>query len=77
MRPLLAGLLLGVAACAATPMRTTVVSFVDLDCSNCGDDMARALIQVDGVKKTAFDALMPRPGGPVARRDPRRNPIRG
>ncbi len=45
-----------VAGCAAAPTKTTVVSFVDLDCSDCGDDMARALIQADGVKKTAFDA---------------------
>lgn len=35
--------------------KTTVVSFEDLDCSECGDEMARALIQVDGVHKTAFD----------------------
>lgn len=36
--------------------KTTVVSFTDLDCSSCGEDMARALISKDGVYKTAFDA---------------------
>lgn len=35
--------------------KTTVVSFTDLDCSDCGEDMARALVKVDGVHKTAFD----------------------
>ncbi|MBL9026875.1 MAG: thioredoxin family protein [Myxococcales bacterium] len=36
--------------------KTTIVSFTDLDCSSCGEDMARALISKDGVYKTAFDA---------------------
>jgi thiol-disulfide isomerase/thioredoxin len=35
--------------------KTTVISFTDLDCSDCGEDMARALVKVDGVHKTAFD----------------------
>lgn len=48
-----------VASCATTGSReeakTTVVSFTELDCSKCGDDMARALITEEGVFKTAFD----------------------
>ena len=35
--------------------KTTVISFTDLDCNDCGDDMARTLIKVEGVHKTAFD----------------------
>ncbi len=35
--------------------KTTVMSFPDLDCSDCGEDVARALIQEAGVYKTAFD----------------------
>jgi len=35
--------------------KTTVLSLEDLDCSTCGNDMARALIQADGVYKTQFD----------------------
>lgn len=58
----LAGLLLllsGAAACASggipSDAKTTVISFPDLDCSDCGEDMARALIAQDGVYKTSFD----------------------
>lgn len=36
--------------------KTSVLSFAELDCSDCGDDMARALIKEEGVYKTAFDA---------------------
>lgn len=35
--------------------KTTVVSFADLDCSDCGEDMARTLIKLEGVHKTSFD----------------------
>jgi thiol-disulfide isomerase/thioredoxin len=35
--------------------QTTVLSFRNLDCSMCGEDMAKALIESDGVHKTAFD----------------------
>lgn len=40
---------------AAPPPATTVISFTELDCNGCGEDMARALVQLDGVKKTSFD----------------------
>jgi thiol-disulfide isomerase/thioredoxin len=49
---------LGGAGCAAglpAETKTTVLSFDELDCSGCGDDLARALIKVDGVQKTQFD----------------------
>ena len=47
---------LGLLGCAsAAPPRTTVISFTELDCNGCGEDMARALVQLDGVKKTSFD----------------------
>jgi len=48
---------LGVSACggAATPRQTTVMSLSNLDCATCGEDLARAVIQEDGVYKTAFD----------------------
>lgn len=35
--------------------KTTVLSFPDLDCSSCGEEMARDLIEEDGVYKTSFD----------------------
>jgi thiol-disulfide isomerase/thioredoxin len=35
--------------------RTTVMSFPDLDCADCGEEMARTLIDENGVYKTAFD----------------------
>jgi thiol-disulfide isomerase/thioredoxin len=35
--------------------KTTVVSFVDLDCGDCGEEMARTLIEAKGVHKTSFD----------------------
>lgn len=50
----LGGVLL--AACVGSANKTTVLSFADLDCKDCGEDMARALIRVDGVHKTSFDA---------------------
>ena len=59
--PIVFGLLaLAVAGCAgadtpASGATTTVLSFTNLDCSSCGEDMARALIQTDGIKKTSFD----------------------
>ncbi len=34
---------------------TTVLSFTDLDCAECGEDLARVLIKQEGVHKTAFD----------------------
>lgn len=42
-------------ACASAPRKTTVLSFQDLDCSDCGEDVARALIERPDVYKTAFD----------------------
>ncbi|NUP12312.1 MAG: thioredoxin family protein [Polyangiaceae bacterium] len=55
----LASCLIGLSACASSGIpsdaKTTVLSFEDLDCSSCGDTMARELIQVDGVYKTAFN----------------------
>lgn len=36
--------------------KTTVVSFADLDCKDCGEDMARVLIKTEGIHKTSFDA---------------------
>ena len=58
---MLSALLLGCAGAATgagSPegTKTTVVSFTELDCSSCGEDLARKLIKVEGVKKTAFDA---------------------
>jgi len=60
MRSLLAaGLAVLLTACASggipSDKRTTVVSLTDLSCSSCGSDVARALIGVEGVHKTAFD----------------------
>lgn len=49
---------LGLAACSGgipDDAKTTVLSFQNLDCSSCGNDMARAMIEVDGVHKTKFD----------------------
>lgn len=47
------------AACASggipSEAKTTVVSFADLDCSDCGEDMARTLVKLEGVHKTSFD----------------------
>jgi thiol-disulfide isomerase/thioredoxin len=40
---------------AAASGQTTVLSLVELDCSGCGEDLARALIKIDGIHKTAFD----------------------
>ena len=48
------GLALMLVACAA-PAKTTVVSMVELDCSGCGEELARDLIEQEGVHKTAFD----------------------
>ncbi len=36
--------------------KTTVVSFADLDCADCGEDMARTLIKQEGIHKTTFSA---------------------
>ena len=51
--------LLLLASCKAsgvpTDAKTTVLSFPDLDCSDCGEMLARSVIQHDGVYKTAFD----------------------
>lgn len=59
MRSLVAaGLALLLTACAggtAVGGKTTVVSLADLDCSSCGSDLARALVAVEGVRKTAFN----------------------
>lgn len=41
--------------CTAAPRATTVLSFQDLDCSDCGEEVARALIEHPKVYKTAFD----------------------
>ena len=35
--------------------KTTVLSFRELDCSMCGEEMAKTLIETDGIHKTAFD----------------------
>jgi thiol-disulfide isomerase/thioredoxin len=35
--------------------RTTVLSFQELDCAECGEDMAKALVADEAVYKTAFD----------------------
>lgn len=53
-------IVVGASACATaggvpSDASTTVLSFQDLDCSDCGDMMARSLIDVEGVYKTAFD----------------------
>lgn len=42
-------------ACSTPPRATTVLSFQDLDCSDCGEEVARALIEDPRVYKTAFD----------------------
>jgi len=46
-----------VTACAgaATERQTTVLSFADLDCATCGEEMAQTLIEREGVYKTGFD----------------------
>ncbi|MEJ7734489.1 MAG: thioredoxin family protein [Polyangiaceae bacterium] len=59
-RWLCAGALLALAACKSAGgvpgnASTTVLSFADLDCSDCGETMAKSLIQTDGVYKTSFD----------------------
>lgn len=46
------------AGCAADPRAnaaTTVLSFQDLDCSECGDELAKEVVGAEGVFKTAFD----------------------
>lgn len=54
------GAALLIAGCASggipSDAKTTVVSFVELDCGDCGEDMAKNLIKLEGVHKTAFDA---------------------
>jgi len=59
VRSIPALLLLALSSCASGGIpkdaSTTVLSFQELDCSSCGDDMARTLIKVEGVYKTAFD----------------------
>ena len=54
---LLSGGLGGTGCAAGIPAetKTTVLSFDELDCSGCCDDMARALIKAEGVQKTQFD----------------------
>ncbi len=42
-------------ACSSAPRATTVLSFTDLDCFDCGEEVARALIEEPGVYKTRFD----------------------
>jgi len=58
-RSLAAAIALLGAACASGGLpddaKTTVLSFQELDCSDCGDQMAMTLIDVKGVYKTAFD----------------------
>lgn len=60
MKPWTLGAALLLASCASggipTGAKTTVVSFVELDCGDCGEDMAKSLIKLEGVHKTAFDA---------------------
>ncbi len=60
MKPWTLGAALLLASCASggipTDAKTTVVSFVELDCGDCGEDMAKSLIKLEGVHKTAFDA---------------------
>ncbi|MBK6519225.1 MAG: thioredoxin family protein [Polyangiaceae bacterium] len=55
----LAAAALSLSACATSGVpsdaATTVLSFEELDCGDCGDHMARAMIGVDGVYKTKFD----------------------
>lgn len=55
----LLGTLLLVTACKAGGLpddaKTTVLSFTELDCAECGESMAKALIAEDGVFKTAFN----------------------
>jgi thiol-disulfide isomerase/thioredoxin len=70
MKPVLLGALLAASALSiacgagapgeaatASPAegKTTVLSLVELDCSGCGEDLAKALIQSEGVHKTGFD----------------------
>lgn len=52
-----AGLVLAGCGAAGPPAdaRTSVVSFVGLDCSSCGDDLARKLSKRDGVYSARFD----------------------
>jgi thiol-disulfide isomerase/thioredoxin len=60
MKASMIGAALLLAGCASggipSDAKTTVVSFVDLDCGDCGEDMARTLIKLEGVHKTGFDA---------------------
>ncbi len=59
MKRILAVLLLGFGVgCAGgipSDAKTTVLSFTELDCSGCGEDMAKTLINEDGIFKTAFN----------------------
>lgn len=41
--------------CSKPPRATTVLSFQDLDCSDCGEEVARALIEHPRIYKTTFD----------------------
>jgi thiol-disulfide isomerase/thioredoxin len=57
-RALVLGSAIATGACKSgipADAKTTVLSFEELDCSTCGNDMARALIKTDGVYKTQFD----------------------
>lgn len=42
-------------ACSHAPRATTVLSFTDLDCFDCGEEVARSLIEEPGIYKTRFD----------------------
>lgn len=49
-----------VSACSSAALTegrraTTVLSFTDLDCFDCGEEVARALIEEPGIYKTRFD----------------------
>lgn len=53
-------LLVAVASCKSAGgfppgAKTTVLSFPDLDCADCGEELAKALVQAEGIHKTAFD----------------------
>lgn len=60
MKAWIFALLVFVVACAGGGIpkdaKTTVISFTDLDCSDCGEHMAKALIKQEGVHKTAFNS---------------------
>lgn len=44
-----------IALAGCTTQKTTVLSFANLDCAMCGEEMAAELVQSDGIHKTAFD----------------------